>query len=111
MNRALEGARRKGRVACRAGAPRTANPYPDHRTWRGAVTFSRAFRTAWRDGWDEAAAHPAIPPHVVRAGEDPCRCSVEPAPGGGVVRAVLDEHTAQACRDADGHLVGGWREP
>lgn len=25
--------------------------YPDHRTYRGAVTFSRGFRNAWLDGW------------------------------------------------------------
>lgn len=37
-----------------------ANPYPDWRTIsHGHVTWSRAFRTAWRDGWDKAAAEAA----------------------------------------------------
>jgi hypothetical protein len=52
-NRALDGAERKGREARRAGVARADNPYPDWRTiGHGHVTWSRAFRTAWRDGWD-----------------------------------------------------------
>lgn len=45
----------RGLEAQLAGEPRDACPYEDKRTWRGSVTWSRAFRTAWLDGWDEAA--------------------------------------------------------
>lgn len=31
-----------------------ADPYTDKRTHRGAVTWSRAFASAWRDGYDDA---------------------------------------------------------
>lgn len=53
----------RGARAFIEGAPRTACPYPDHRTDRGSVTFSRGYRTAWRDGWDAAeyARRPAGP--------------------------------------------------
>jgi hypothetical protein len=50
-NKAIEGARTKGRLARRAGLPITKNPYLDVRTTRGAVTFSRAFLRAWNNGW------------------------------------------------------------
>jgi len=52
-NRALEGAKRKGAMACKTGFNRRSCPYEDHRTYRGAVTFSRAFIKAWLEGWDE----------------------------------------------------------
>ncbi len=55
MNKALRGATKKGYLAHLCHVSRTDNPYPDHRTFDGSVTFSRAFRTAWRDGWDMAA--------------------------------------------------------
>lgn len=54
MSRALDGAERKGAEARRAGRPRRANPYPDLRTNKGAITWSRAFRTAWDSGWTKA---------------------------------------------------------
>jgi len=43
-----------------------------------------------------------FPPHAVRKDEGPCRCSVERVNGGSVVRAVLDEFTADVCRMHDG---------
>lgn len=56
MNRALEGARRKGAEAYAAGLPRES-PYKDTRTGRHnhMVTFARAFQRAWLQGYDEAA--------------------------------------------------------
>lgn len=50
-NRALDGAYRRGMEAAREGRPRVP-PYPDHRTRTGRVTFSRAFRRAWLEGYD-----------------------------------------------------------
>jgi len=50
----LEGAERKGRKAFEEGKPITACPYRDNRTYYGAVTWSRSFITAWRDGWKAA---------------------------------------------------------
>lgn len=52
-NRAFLAAYRKGREAKLAGKPRTP-PYPDERTLRGSVTYSRAFRRYWLNGWDSA---------------------------------------------------------
>jgi ribosome modulation factor len=51
---ALEGAYRKGLVAALEGASRDACPYRDVRKWDGRLTWSRAFRTAWFDGWAHA---------------------------------------------------------
>jgi ribosome modulation factor len=42
-----------GARARQKGVPRAKCPYKDLRTTRGAVTFSRAFRTAWFNGWDK----------------------------------------------------------
>ncbi len=53
MNKAIEGARRKGREARKQGKNQTDNPYGDARTWYGGVTFARAFRRAWDAGWKE----------------------------------------------------------
>jgi ribosome modulation factor len=51
---ALEGAYRKGLAACVAGAAPGDCPYADKRKWSGALTWSRAFRNAWRDGFEHA---------------------------------------------------------
>jgi hypothetical protein len=45
------GAWRKGATAATQGAPRRP-PYPDTRTARGAITFSRAFCRSWLRGYD-----------------------------------------------------------
>ena len=55
-NKALATAKRKGEQARRDGKAETENPYPDTRTWRGHVTFARAFRRAWAEGWREEDA-------------------------------------------------------
>lgn len=47
------GAHTRGRSACINGEPRSSCPYHDHRTMRGAVTWSRGFRKSWLAGWDE----------------------------------------------------------
>lgn len=49
---AFAGAYRKGVAARRDGIPRVSNPYFDHRTARGSITFSRSFRRWWWRGWD-----------------------------------------------------------
>lgn len=50
---ALRAAFKKGHDAAVAGMSRDACPYKDHRTTRGAVTFSRAYRKAWLKGFAE----------------------------------------------------------
>jgi len=58
-NRAFAGAYRKGREAYIAGVLVDECPYSDHRKISGKLTWSRAFRTAWRDGWQDAQAEDA----------------------------------------------------
>lgn len=53
-NRALDSAWKKGALAAVEGKPLSACPYWDHRTYRGGVTFSRAFQRAWCEGWHKA---------------------------------------------------------
>jgi len=50
-NKAFQSAWEKGRKAGLAGEPSSSNPYWDHRTLRGGVTFSRAFQRYWNEGW------------------------------------------------------------
>lgn len=50
-NRALVGAFRKGCLARLSGSPLDACPYADTRKTNGGLTWSRAYRTAWDDGW------------------------------------------------------------
>lgn len=50
-NKALQSVYRKGAVAAIEGKGLDAQPYGDHRTDRGGVTFSRAFQRAWAEGW------------------------------------------------------------
>lgn len=57
-NAAFASAFEKGAQARLAGRAKSSNPYPDHRTDRGSVTFSRALARYWREGWD--AAHHAV---------------------------------------------------
>ena len=52
----FDGATRKGYQAGIKGKPIDSCPYRDLRTDRGCVTFSRGFRTAWRNGWREGSA-------------------------------------------------------
>lgn len=47
----LDAARRKGREAAQAGLPASACPYQDKRKDDGRLTFSRAWRNAWFDGY------------------------------------------------------------
>ncbi|HBY59193.1 MAG TPA: hypothetical protein DEH78_05190, partial [Solibacterales bacterium] len=49
----LERARLRGRAAARAGGSIADCPYPDKRTQSGRLTWSRAFRRAWMDGFAE----------------------------------------------------------
>lgn len=53
MNKAFQGAFAKGERAALSEQPRK-NPYIDKRKDDGRLTFSRAFRTAWFDGYDSA---------------------------------------------------------
>lgn len=50
----IDGARRKGGEAARQGLPLSACPYADKRSNSGRLTWSRAFRSAWFDGYREA---------------------------------------------------------
>jgi len=50
----MRGAYQKGRNAFADGVPITACPYNDKRKDDGRLTWSRAFRSAWVDGWREA---------------------------------------------------------
>jgi hypothetical protein len=47
----FRGAFRKGYAAGVEGVPSHKNPYRDKRTYRGGITYSRAFMRAWYDGW------------------------------------------------------------
>lgn len=78
-NPALNGAYRKGREAYIADVPRTRCPYPDHTTARGAVTFSRAFRHAWLDGWDRAQIEDGALCKTMQSGEPPEQCKLPDA--------------------------------
>jgi ribosome modulation factor len=51
MNKALETAFQRGYEDGFKGKSKSSNPYPDIRTEGGQVTFSRAFRNAWQEGW------------------------------------------------------------
>lgn len=51
-NPRLAAAEEKGRQAAREGKPRTACPYGDNRTYRGAITWSRGYIRAWLEGYD-----------------------------------------------------------
>ena len=54
-NRAFQSAFRRGIRDRLAGVSRRRNPYPDHGTfYHNGVTFSRAFRRYWTDGWEAA---------------------------------------------------------
>jgi ribosome modulation factor len=55
-NRALRGAFLKGAAAHLAGENLGACPYDDKRKPSGRLSWSRAFRNAWRDGWEYARA-------------------------------------------------------
>ena len=47
----FDGAEEKGRQAARDGLPITACPYKDKRKPSGKLSWSRAYRNAWRMGW------------------------------------------------------------
>lgn len=51
-NPAWRGAYRKGYEAGAAGLGLDACPYEDKRKDCGRLTWSRAFQSCWRDGWD-----------------------------------------------------------
>mgnify|MGYP002738704299 CR=1 FL=1 len=57
-NPAFRGAFLKGYRAHQTGAALTDCPYADCRKSSGGLTWSRAFRSAWRDGWDWSRKHP-----------------------------------------------------
>jgi len=50
----------KGRQARLDGKPASDNPYDDKRTYRGSVTFSRAWWRSWKEGW-EVISRDALP--------------------------------------------------
>lgn len=49
--KALDTARAKGIDAAMSGKSESDCPYRDKRTYRGRVTFSRAFMKAWLEGF------------------------------------------------------------
>lgn len=49
---AWRGAYRKGYEAGVDGIARENCPYDDKRKWDGRLTWSRAFRSCWHDGWE-----------------------------------------------------------
>lgn len=50
-NPSMRGAFRKGYDAQKDGAGMDECPYKDKRTDTGKITWSRAYMSAWRDGW------------------------------------------------------------
>lgn len=59
-NPAIRGAYRKGYEAATAGKVAGTCPYEDKRKDCGRITWSRAFRSAWHDGWNDARQHEPI---------------------------------------------------
>ena len=53
-NRAMRGAFLKGAAASLENLPISDCPYDDKRKLSGSLTWSRAFISAWRDGWQYA---------------------------------------------------------
>jgi len=56
MTPQLKAAYNKGRRDGLDGKAESDCPYPDHRKASGSVTFSRAFRNAWYDGWRDGGS-------------------------------------------------------
>jgi hypothetical protein len=102
-----------------AAAALSESPARPFRCSKCGDTVERASFEVVMDGWPTCCDEPmeivygdgervvcAEPPHVVDDGDPACRCTVEKLPGGGgVVRAVLDEHTAAICRAIDGVVL------
>lgn len=66
-NRGMAGCWRKGILAALAGEPLTAVPgYDRARTYRGGVTWGRAYERAWCEGW-----------HWATYGGDMSRCKLQ----------------------------------
>jgi hypothetical protein len=53
----MRGAFLKGCAAHLAGEPIANCPYSDKRKANGRLTWSRAYISAWRDGWEYAAKY------------------------------------------------------
>ncbi|MEQ1053863.1 hypothetical protein [Pseudomonas aeruginosa] len=58
-NRSLQGAYRKGAVACLEGKALSDCPYEDKRKDDGRLSWSRSYITAWTDGYRDAERHQA----------------------------------------------------
>lgn len=56
-NRSLQGAYRKGVLACSDGKDLSDCPYKDKRKDDGRLSWSRSFIAAWRDGFRDAEKH------------------------------------------------------
>ena len=52
-NKGFRSAYGRGFEAGYKGQSNDRCPYPDLRTYRGAVTFSRAWRRYWKHGWED----------------------------------------------------------
>lgn len=52
-NRVFISAYRKGQRAAVYGFSKSSNPYPDLKNRKGRVTFSRAFRRYWVEGFKD----------------------------------------------------------
>lgn len=52
-NPAMRGAYKKGARAAETGEPIESCPYKDKRKQDGRLTWSRAFSSAWCDGWND----------------------------------------------------------
>jgi hypothetical protein len=50
-NKALVSVHKRGAAARLQGLPLEANPYDDKRQSNGRITYARAFRRAWDEGW------------------------------------------------------------
>ena len=53
-NPAMRGAWQKGYIANKNNQPISECPYKDKRNSSGRLTWSRAFQSAWHDGWNWA---------------------------------------------------------
>lgn len=84
-NKALQAAFRRGWRARLAGLAFEACPYVDRRKYDGRLTWSRAFRSAWQEGfrWAERASGPAERPELsLEPPPEPCPFCAYPLPPG-----------------------------
>lgn len=60
----------RGADAARAGLEESACPYPDRRTYHGAITWSRSWRRQWLAGFRSVKKAGNVPPPAKAVGKN-----------------------------------------